>query len=1033
MAHEKTYEPHTAVSGIPGTAFSWTTSREISGSSGPWFASGVGVGGGTVQTLTEGSPWDSSGLSVGDLVTVDAAADRGSTLARVASMQVTDVSGGALDDVKTYTIADRMKPLLTPMVLPASLPSSNVDASTAITAICTKAGIAHDVQASGITVPAVIFHGARTGWEAIQAIASQTLGAVWMSETGVLTYRNAATVRGVGTPVETINSLSTAEDMPWEYSEDDVHDRVELTYSPITIETVTDNSLTLWESTELIEIAAGATVTLEQDFEGAASSLAAWRQMQDESAPMEQFSRWNASTSKDGGDAPASSALTVTSTLVTASRVRITLKNNLSQTLFVSDFGYQSLILRANKKASVGAAITFASGASEETARSPYALDVGTYAGTETQAKNLLAWLAQQSATPRAMLSSVRVVPDPARKLGSIVRVVDPITGLDSRAIITAIDMSGSFGSLAQNLTLALVSGTSPSPVTSDAVIVKPVGTSSPSSLVERQVQRDLSADRTSIVPPPAPSVPVVSVRLGVIRISYDGFTNTGGVMPSRVERVQVAFGPTSMPVTVVDTIPVVGGLAIITDQPYNTARFVRLRAVNYSGVAGPWGPEQPVTVTPLVDTDLIGQVIAEANLGNNVVTARTIVTGAVTTEKLAALSVEAGKIAANAITTDKINAGAITGVKIAADAIDGKTITGAILRTAASGQRVQIDSAGLRAFNSAGTAVTTISASTGELTATGSFRSNGEPGSGEATVMSSGWIEVAGPANTTQIKSGNIALRETSGSNQGSLQLAAQAGDAYISGHSHLTVEGTNDLSLSALRIEIRPQNSLFVRHGSQEMIGVFEDSTSQLVRFPQSYGRNYSSVSTGSTATKLAVLTSAGTLGTASGDVQVAGRLIAETTLRTIGFEETTSSASCVMTTGGWLQRSTSIRAAKAAIEDLDIDGLTITRALRPRTWHDKGSADRLADGLAREASGENIDWDEITCELGRIPGYIAEEIDELDLPAGFATKDEEGTLTGVAYDRIPTIHTLAIQQLADTIDSLTERINTLEGATQ
>lgn len=1030
MAHEKTYEPHTAVSGIPGTAFSWTTSREISGSSGPWFASGVGVGGGTVQTLTEGSPWDSSGISVGDTMTIDARTDTGSSLSRVASMQVTDVSGGALDDVKSFTVADRMKPLLTPMVLPASLPLSSVDASTAITAICTKAGIAHDVQASGITVPAIMFHGARTGWEAIQAIASQTLGAVWMSETGVLTYRNAATVRGVGTPVETINSLSTAEDMPWEYSEDGVHDRVELTYSPITIETVTDNSLTLWESTELIEIAAGATVTLEQDFEGAASSLAAWRQMQDESAPMEQFSRWNASTSKDGGNAPASSALTVTSTLVTASRVRITLKNNLSQTLFVSDFGYQSLILRANKKASVGAAITLASGASEETARSPYALDVGTYAGTETQAKNLLAWLAQQSATPRAMLSSVRVVPDPARKLGSIVRVVDPITGLDSRAIITAIDMSGSFGSLAQNLTLALVSGTSPSPVTSDAVIVKPVGTSSPSSLVERQVQRDLSADRTSIVPPPAPSVPVVSVRLGVIRISYDGLTNTGGVMPSRVERVQVAFGPTSTPTTVVDTIPVVGGLAIITDQPYNTARFVRLRAVNYSGVAGPWGAATSVTVTPLVNTDLIGQIIEEANLGDDAVGTRALIAGSVTTPILASLAVETGNLAANAVTAAKADIGSLRTAILIADvvegqmirggAIDGKTITGAILRTAATGQRVQIDSTGLRAFNSAGTAVTTISASTGALTATDVVLS------GSLTTTSSAY-------GTTDIANGEVV--NTYGSNV----TALRAGDIrFIRGSTNVSLAmSASGLSIVAsvadIAVDAASDKAFYVRHAGTEMMGVFQDATSKLVRFPQSYSRNYASVSTGSTATKLAVLTSLGTLGTASGDVQVAGRLIAETTMRTIGFETTTASASCVMTTGGWLQRSTSIRAAKAAIEDLDIDGLTITRALRPRTWHDKGSADRLADGLAREASGETVDWDEITCELGRIPGYIAEEIDELGLPAGFATRDESGNLTGVAYDRIPTIHTLAIQQLADTIDSLMERINTLEGATQ
>lgn len=43
---------------------------------------------------------------------------------------------------------------------------------------------------------------------------------------------------------------------------------------------------------------------------------------------------------------------------------------------------------------------------------------------------------------------------------------------------------------------------------------------------------------------------------------------------------------------------------------------------------------------------------------------------------------------------------GAVTGQKIAADAIDGKTITGALFRTAATGQRMQFDSNGLRAFD---------------------------------------------------------------------------------------------------------------------------------------------------------------------------------------------------------------------------------------------------------------------------------------------------------------------------------------------
>lgn len=99
---------------------------------------------------------------------------------------------------------------------------------------------------------------------------------------------------------------------------------------------------------------------------------------------------------------------------------------------------------------------------------------------------------------------------------------------------------------------------------------------------------------------------------------------------------------------------------------------------------------------------------IADEFIGENA-----IISGAITTEKLAANAVTADKIVANAITTeklaadavtaDKIVANAITGDKIAANAIDGKTITGALIRTAASGQRVETEANRLRFYGGNG------------------------------------------------------------------------------------------------------------------------------------------------------------------------------------------------------------------------------------------------------------------------------------------------------------------------------------------
>lgn len=88
------------------------------------------------------------------------------------------------------------------------------------------------------------------------------------------------------------------------------------------------------------------------------------------------------------------------------------------------------------------------------------------------------------------------------------------------------------------------------------------------------------------------------------------------------------------------------------------------------------------------------------------------IVDGAITTTKLAANAVTANELAANAVTANSIAAGAI----------DGKIITGATVRTAASGQRLQLSPTGLQAFNSGGSVTATLSAASGGLRLSGTL-----------------------------------------------------------------------------------------------------------------------------------------------------------------------------------------------------------------------------------------------------------------------------------------------------------------------
>ncbi|MCW2287047.1 hypothetical protein EDF60_1698 [Leucobacter luti] len=68
------------------------------------------------------------------------------------------------------------------------------------------------------------------------------------------------------------------------------------------------------------------------------------------------------------------------------------------------------------------------------------------------------------------------------------------------------------------------------------------------------------------------------------------------------------------------------------------------------------------------------------------------------------------------------IENGAITGQKLAFDAIDGKTITGALIRTAPTGQRLELGAYGLVAYDDTNYPVASISSAGGNMMMTGSL-----------------------------------------------------------------------------------------------------------------------------------------------------------------------------------------------------------------------------------------------------------------------------------------------------------------------
>lgn len=135
------------------------------------------------------------------------------------------------------------------------------------------------------------------------------------------------------------------------------------------------------------------------------------------------------------------------------------------------------------------------------------------------------------------------------------------------------------------------------------------------------------------------------------------------------------------------------------------------------------------------VDQVAAREVIVAARIGDGQISTPKLAAGSVVTDKLAAGAVVADKIAANAVVADKIAAGAIVAGKLSATAIDGMVITGATVRTAAAGARWNMDAAGLKGYDAAGTEY--FSGTSTGISITGSLKATGGSGYVSGTPLS--------------------------------------------------------------------------------------------------------------------------------------------------------------------------------------------------------------------------------------------------------------------------------------------------------
>lgn len=175
-----------------------------------------------------------------------------------------------------------------------------------------------------------------------------------------------------------------------------------------------------------------------------------------------------------------------------------------------------------------------------------------------------------------------------------------------------------------------------------------------------------------------APSAPILTSRLGVVTVKWDGALATTPITqpPSDTAYLQVHYSTTSAftpsDSTLKDTLTArANNFSQFTDLTYGVTYYFKFILRDVSGQSSLASAQASTQVTPLVNTDIIGKVISGAKIIDGTITASdSIIGNTITGGLIQALAITSGKIDTNAVTADKINAGAITAEKISTGAI---------------------------------------------------------------------------------------------------------------------------------------------------------------------------------------------------------------------------------------------------------------------------------------------------------------------------------------------------------------------------
>ena len=314
------------------------------------------------------------------------------------------------------------------------------------------------IAASGVLMQGIVVPPKTKSWDLAQSVARATAGSLWIDGAGMLNFAPLATILAK-TPVRTLKALTDMDSRPWSSSRDDFGDRLEATYTPLVDTTVANNSLPVWEASEVVHVLPGRTITIESDVDVAVfGGVGAFSTPAVGSGVPAAGSWWVAASAPKGGTR-IMSGISVIGTMLTPQRIRVRITNTGGSIAFMCDAGGNPrIVARANRTLTPGEQQTVDWGATDDEAVVPATIDLGTVVQDESTANTVGSGVWQGLQNPKRVLRGVGLWPVAERQICDVETINDPGSTLHGlKVVITSLANSGSSGLWTQTADLALI------------------------------------------------------------------------------------------------------------------------------------------------------------------------------------------------------------------------------------------------------------------------------------------------------------------------------------------------------------------------------------------------------------------------------------------------------------------------------------------------------------------------------------------------------------------------------------------------